>query len=265
MRQALAIVLLGLFGAGCASEAARRGRRALDEGAYALASAELSRAVQERPEELSYWVDLGRARIGEGRGREAAEAFTRARALSPKEARLAIYLGHAEELARQYDAAERAYRAAVALAPERAWPRRVLGARLLRWGRAEEAIPWLREAIALDPEHAETHHALAIALAQAGQKSRAEAALRDALVRFPRERALLLSLSALLIERQAYAEALEVYAQVVRLWPAFAPAHVGRAILLARLRRPQEAQAALDEAVRLDPRAEAYRAQLTAP
>jgi Flp pilus assembly protein TadD len=243
-------------------EGAVQGRRALDEGAYAQASAALERAVHDAPEELSYWVDLGRAYMGQGRGQEASQAFQRAIDLAPEEARFWVYLGHARELSRQYELAEQAYREGVEREPKRAWPRRVLGARLLRWGRASEAVPVLEQALRLDPDHAETYHALAIALTQDGDVPRAESVLHAGLQHFSKARGLQLALAALLINRAAYAEALAIYDDVVEGWPSFVPAHIGRAVLLAQLGRKQEAQVALARATQLDPRARVYEQQL---
>ena len=50
----------------CVHPEAARGRKALDEHAYAAASRALEAAVRDRPGELSYWVDLGRAYVGQG-------------------------------------------------------------------------------------------------------------------------------------------------------------------------------------------------------
>jgi tetratricopeptide (TPR) repeat protein len=252
----------GPLGAGCVSQAAARGRRALDEHAFSRASQAFEQAVRDAPDELSYWVDLGRAYVGEGRAPDAVRAFEHACALAPTQARLAVYLGHAQELARRYDLAERAYRRAIALAPDRAWPYRVLGTRLLRWGRAAEARVPLEQASQRDPTHAETQHALAIALAQSGDPAGAERVLRAAVARFPRQRSLRLGLAALVVNRAGYAEALAIYGDVLTQAPDFAPAYVGRALLLAQLGRREEAEQELDRAVLLDPRNGVYRERL---
>lgn len=255
-------LMLGLWTTACVHPSAARGRRALDDRAFGIASKELERAVREEPQELSYWVDLGRAYVGEGRGAEAVRAFEGASALAPREARLKIYLGHAQELSRQYDSAEAAYRSAISLEPQRAWTHRVLGTRLLRWGRAEEAIAPLQRATELDPKHAETHHALAIALAESGDPRAAEGTLRTAVAQFPDERSLWLGLAALVVNRGAYEEALSIYAEVLARSPDFAPAWVGRALLLAQLGRLSEAELELDRAVQLDPNNQVYRERL---
>ncbi len=249
---------------GCVHPGALRGRRALDEQAYGVAALALQEAVKARPAEVSYWVDLGRAYVGEGRATDAVSAFQRARNLRPEEARLAIYLGHAHELARDYEQAEAAYRAGVALEPDRAWPHRVLGTRLLRWGRPEQAVAALREALARDPKHAETHHALAITYTRLGESKAAEATLRAALARFPKLRSLRLGLAALLVNRAEYEEALNLYAQVLEDAPDFAPAYVGRALLLSQLGRTREAEAELTRAVALDPRNAKYAERVKA-
>ncbi len=245
----------------CVHPAAQRGRRALDDGAYALAATELGIAVRARPGEVDYWVDLGRAEVGRGHGPGAVRALGRARALSPSEARLAVYLGHARELMHRYDLAELDYRTAVSLSPDRPWTHRVLGTRLLRWGRAEEAVAPLERAVALDPDHAETRNALALALFQAGDGARAEATFRTASARFPRHRGLALGHAIVLVESGNYEAALVVYAQIARRWPDFAAPYAARSILLAQLGRHAEAAGEMEEALARDPRNPSYRVQ----
>ena len=246
----------------CVHESAAEGRRALDEGAYAVAASKLAVAARERPKELSYWVDLGRAYVGQGDARGAVDAFSHAIALAPNQARLQVFLGHAHELGRAYDLAEAAYRRATQLEPGRAYPYRVLGARLLRWGRASEAIEPLARALALDPDHAETHNAYAMALAQAGREEQAEQAFRAAIARFPEARNLRLGLAALLINQAHYQDALDVYGELLARFPTFAPAHVGRAVLLEELGRKREAELALEAALTLAPHNPDYQARL---
>src|SRR5690606_17042471 len=76
-RQALACLFVLLLGA-CAHPQAVRGRHALDERAFAAAAVALEAAVRERPQELSYWLDLGRAYVGKGDAAGAVRAFERA-------------------------------------------------------------------------------------------------------------------------------------------------------------------------------------------
>jgi Flp pilus assembly protein TadD len=241
---------------------AARGRRALDEGAFAEAARELGVAARDRPKDLAVWVDLGRAYVGAGDAKGAVDAFSHAVELSPHEARLQVFLGHAHELGRQYDLAEADYRKAIAIAPERAYPYRVLGARLLRWGRPEEAIGPLQRALSLDDSHAETHNAYAIALVRVGRAPEAEAAFRRAIARFPEERSLRLGLAAMLINASHYDQALDVYGELLSRWPTFAPAHVGRAVLFAELGQKAEAERELEAALALQPNNADYRARL---
>jgi Flp pilus assembly protein TadD len=260
VRQALGMLTL-LFAA-CVHPEAVRGRRALDERAYAPAADALQAAVRDRPTELSYWVDLGRAYVGKGDAERAEHAFNQACSLAPREPRLHIYLGHAYELGRRYDAAETAYRKAIALAPGRAWPLRVLGARLLRWGREADALPLLQRALKLEPSHAETHNAVAIALAKLHHTSAAEAVFRAAIAQFPTERSLQLGLAILLVNQQRLVDALSVYEGIVLRWPLLAPAHVARAVLHEELGHKPEARAALLAALRIAPNNPDYQRRL---
>jgi tetratricopeptide (TPR) repeat protein len=103
--------------------------------------------------------------------------------------------------------------------------------------------------VALDEGHAETWNALGLALYHKGDARRAEAAFRDGLSRHADHRSLYLGLAALLINSGRHGEALQIYDRVVSRWERFAPAHVGRGILLHELGRPDEAERAFERAV----------------
>jgi Flp pilus assembly protein TadD len=69
------------------------------------------------------------------------------------------------------------------------------------------------------------------------------------------------------VNAHRFPQALEVYDEVITIAPAFAPAHVGRGILLHELGREDEAEAAFVRAVevardraRFQRRLDAYRA-----
>jgi Flp pilus assembly protein TadD len=64
----------------------------------------------------------------------------------------------------------------------------------------------------------------------------------------PEHTGLALGLAALLVNAHRFEEALEIYDGVVLRAPAFAPAHVGRAILLHELGREDDAEAAFARA-----------------
>ena len=261
LRQALAWFLCATL-VGCVHDAAARGRRALDDGAFSVAALELEKAVRARPDDVSYWVDLGRAHIGLGDGPAAVEAFAAACKVAPTSERLWVFLGHAHEMSRDYDQATAAYERATVVAPHRAWPWRVLGARLLRWGRPQQAVEALQAALALDAAHAETHNALATALAEVGDLGAAQALLEQAVVQFPQQRRLWLGLAAVHVKRGHLRAALDVYTQVQQRWPAFAPVHAGRALLLLQLGRRRQAVQAMQSAVSLAPQRSDYRDQL---
>jgi Flp pilus assembly protein TadD len=224
----------------------------------------LEAAVRARPEELSYWVDLGRAYVGKGDAQGAVRAFEQASLLAPKEARIQVYLGHAHELARDYDRAELCYRHAVTLEPKRAWPLRVLGARLLRFQRYTEAAEVLTRASELDAQHAETYNALAIALSKSGQVARAELTFRAAIARFPDERRFRLGLAALYANEGRRRDALAVYDAIAQRWPELAEVQVARSILLDELGDRAQAIAALKQAQRLAPHNEELKRRLAA-
>ncbi|MBZ0121574.1 MAG: tetratricopeptide repeat protein, partial [Sandaracinaceae bacterium] len=147
-------------------------------------------------------------------------------------------------------------------APQSAYAWRVLGTRLLRWGRARDAVPALERAAELAPEHAETWNGLGLARYDGGDVEGAERAFRRGIELHPEHSGLRLGLAALLVNAHRFAEALAVYDDVVARTPTFAPAHVGRAILLHELGRPDDAEAAFARAVEVARDPEPYRRRL---
>ena len=153
------------------------------------------------------------------------------------------------------------------VAPRSAYAHRVLGTRLLRWGEPVLALASLERAVELDPDHAETWNALGLARYHAEDRRGAERSFRAGLERHPDHVGLSLGLAALLINEGRHADALVLYDRVLRQAPTFAPAHVGRGILLHELGRQDEAEAAFARAVevarrpaRFQRRLEQYRA-----
>lgn len=231
-----------------------RARRALEEGDDARAIAIVEGVAREHPDEPGAWLSLGRARMETHDTAGAREAYEHAARLLPTRPGPRILIGHTYELDRDYDAARTAYESAVALAPTEARPERVLGVRLLRWGLAEDAVPHLERALALRPDP-QTWNALALARLHAGDAEGAEREWRRACRAFPEARSLALGLAAVLIQARRLDDALAVYDGVVAREPAFAPGHIGRALVLHELGRCVEARAALDRAVQVDPSA----------
>lgn len=210
--------------------------------------------AREHPEEPGAWLALGRAQMAADRPEAARASFEVAARLLPTRAAPRILVGHTFEMQRRYDEAELAYEQAARLEPTSARPERVLGARLLRWGRAREAVPHLARATSLDPDSARTWNALALAQLQSGDEALAletfTRALRERAERgLSLDRELAIGEAALLVRAGRLEEALARYDAIVRADPRFAPAQIGRGILLHELGRCEEALEAFRRSV----------------
>lgn len=231
-------------------------------GDFEGAARAFRRVTEEHPEDARAWLALGRAEMAAERYPRARDALTTCARLRPRSALPRVLIGHTWELQRRYDEALLAYRHAIEAAPGSAWAHRVMGTRLLRWGRAELAVGPLRRATELDPAHAETWNALALAENASGDLEAAEATFRRGVEIAPDHPGLRLGLAALLVNTERYEDALAIYDAIVREQPRFAPAHVGRGILLHQLGREDEAEAAFVEAARVARRPERFRRRL---
>ncbi|MCB9591522.1 MAG: tetratricopeptide repeat protein [Sandaracinaceae bacterium] len=240
------------------------GRRAMVRGDFEGAARSFQAAADEHPDDPRAWLALARAEMAAERYPRAREALTRCATLRPHAALPRILIGHTWELQRHYDEALLAYRHAIEAAPRSAYAHRVMGTRLLRWGRAELSIGPLARAVDLDPTHAETWNALALARSAAGDAAGAEEAFRRGIEQRPDHPGLRLGLAALLVNDERYDAALAIYDAIVAERPTFAPAHVGRGILLHELGRPDEAEAAFVQAVRVARRPERFVRRLEA-
>ena len=230
-------------------------------GDFEAAASAYREAANAAPADASLWLRLARAELMGERPARAREAFERVAALRPRDPRPVVEVGFTHELERAYDQALQSYERALERAPGSAYAHRVLGTRLLRWGQAEGAISPLTRALELDEGHVETWKALAMAQHHAGHPAAAGRTFERGAARHPESVELLLGLAAVQVNDQQFAEALATYGEVLELRPGFAAAHVGRALLLHELGRPDEAEAAFVRAVEVaaDPRPYAAR------
>lgn len=233
-------------------------------GDFEGAARAFRQVVEERPDDPRGWLALGRAEMAAERYARARDAFEHLARLRPRAASPRVLIGHTFELQRRYDEAWLAYRHAAEVAPRSAHAHRVLGTRLLRWGRPEAALEPLERAVILEPGHAESWNALAMARYHSDDRLGAERTFREGLARHPTHSGLSLGLAALLINEGRYPEALAIYDRVVEQTPSFAPAHVGRGILLHELGREDEAEAAFVRAVEVARRPARFRRRLDA-
>lgn len=243
-----------MFLVGCPTPL-QRARVALEEGEIERAIEILEALSVEHPQEPGVWLSLGRAQMSASHPIAARAAFERAAQLLPDRAAPRILIGHTHELERHYDEAEIAYTQACSLEPGAPRPSRVLGLRLLRWGRAREALPHLERAAALAPDHAGTWNALALAQLHSGDGVAAlatfERARADRVARgLPFDRGLAIGHAALFVRARRWEPALELYDAVIVHEPRYAPAHIGRGLMLHELGRCTEAREAFRRSVR---------------
>lgn len=265
-RQAFAYVACALLGLAAACGPMPRVHRAIDMGDYDDARERLTRALAESPNdrELLWW--LVRVEMLDEEPAAARVVLRRLVAIDRTDVDAYIEIGIGYELERDYAHALEAYVEATERVPTSAKAFRWLGQRLMRWGQPAEAIAPLRKAIELDPSEVEAWGALGRALLLEGDAAGAEEVLRRAMVAHADDRDLVLALGLVLLSQQRWADALRVYDDVVARWPRFAPAHVGRGILLDTLDRRTEALHAFETAASIDPgerpRLDAYRRRL---
>ncbi len=101
--------------AACGNANFREGRRALDRGEHQLAISELSKAVQEQPENPTFLRELGIAYLQSNQYEEAVQFLEQARRLAPRDGRVALHLGLAYERLEKLDQALATYDASTEL------------------------------------------------------------------------------------------------------------------------------------------------------
>lgn len=248
------------------SVAIGRGGAPGDEQALASADqlperafANFRRAADGEPLDADYAYILGTALAERGRHAEAVAAFQDAIALDRGQPSYFVALGASRWHLRRYDEAAAAFEDALALAPGDASALNGLGVARLGQGRATDASAVLEEAASVSPEAWEPAVNAAVARWRAGDRTRALEALRRAADTWRDEVPVLRPLARALAAQGAEAEALALFERIAGLAPRDPTAHLDRGDSLHRLDRAEAADAAYEEAQRLDPRAFARR------
>ena len=141
------------------------------------------------------------------------------------------------------------------------------GDALVKSGLPEQAEEILRRAVQLDPDYAGAHHLLGVALFQRGEADEQQKQSERAVERFKLARGefqktvelkpghALAQLYLAKVERHLgqLVEASNACREAIRLSPSLAEAHFVMGEILLELKRPQEAIAPLEQAVRLAP------------
>jgi tetratricopeptide (TPR) repeat protein len=126
--------------------------------------------------------------------------------------------------------------------------------------RYRDEIAWAKRALAVDPGFFAAEVNIGNAQAQLGQLKQAQAAFERARAMAPREPMPVYSLGVLAENRHDVPAAIALYEQSVALAPAFDSGWFNLAAMYARARRWDDALAALDKVLALDPHAEDARA-----
>ena len=233
------------------------GAARLRDGDAATAVDLLEVGGQADPASGAAFSMLGRAR-SQLRDYEAAEAALReAVARGDANPTTLVFLGAAQWENGRLEEAEATYRRAVEASGRQALPLAQLG-RLLLWrGRYEEAVPALTEALARQPRAVEVHLDLAEALRGAGRRDEAIAAFEAVVRAAPDQMKARYGLARLLAQRGDTEASREHFAAYQQLYQAdqkraLADEAWKGALDLARHRLDQgKAQAALDGLVSL--------------
>lgn len=136
------------------------------------------------------------------------------------------------------------------------------GLRAAKVGAYEEAIRWYDKSLRLKPNVAPVHLSLGYAYEKLGRLDEAEAAFREAIRLQPAIPPTYVNLGNVLESQGKVAEAEKAYQEAIRLSPKFSRAHNNLAWLWVSskdpaFRRPKEALAHAEEAVRRTQRTEA--------
>lgn len=181
-----------------------------------------SRAVQDWPDDATAHSHLGLEYLNRGQPAQALAEFRRALEADPESDAAYNGLGTVYVAQGQLPEAEAAFQKAAELAPDVALPRYNLGVVFEAQGKPEEAVAAYQKAVELDPAAASAR----------------------------------LNLGFVLIRLERWDEAWEQFEAVLHSEPegvAQVPAHRGLGQILFRQGRPDEAIAAYQEALRLDP------------
>lgn len=226
---------------------------ALRGGDYDAALRRLSLAASVDARNANHHFNVGEALSALGRLPDAVEAYRRALRLNPKHAAAENGLGFTLQAMGDMPAALAAFTRAASLDRRAPAIQINLGAALQAVGRTAEAIAALRQAVALAPGMADAHYNLGRALAASGELEAAAACYGDALARAPDHVRAMVNLGLVRQQQGDTAAALALFEQACERAPAFADAWFNRANALKELDRFDDALAALDCTLAIDP------------
>jgi predicted O-linked N-acetylglucosamine transferase (SPINDLY family) len=225
---------------------------AAQEGDLAQAEALFRRVVAARPNYPEGHNNLGALLQQQGRLDEAIAEHRRAIALRPDYAAAHLHLGNVFKRQGKLDEALAAYEEALRLKPDLAEACNNLGVVLQSQGKFAQALAAYEQAMKLRPGDIEAAYNRAVALQQQGRREEAESAYRDILRQSP-NRFVYVNLGALLQEQSRPDEALAAFDAAVSLDPDYAEAHFNRGVVLQQRGRLDGAIEAYKQSLRLRP------------
>lgn len=225
---------------------------ALRRKQFADAEAILRQALKTFPNDATVYTAWGRYSLAQGNTREAEVALTKAVQLAPSAIEPLLELGglYSNALRRPADAIS-AFEAAIRLQPRHAGAHHGLGMALVMAGKPDAAVTELRRAAELAPGNPLPRHALGRVLVAQGKPEEALKAYSEALRLQPGFIPSRLDRAYIYMQRGAWQNARDDFAQVVAQAPANIEAQMGLGMTAQQLQE-------------LDVARKAYRAVLTA-
>lgn len=188
-----------------------------------------------------------------GRAAEAKDCYRKVLAADPDNAEALHLLGVLALQAGNWDAAAARIERAIAVNDTVPAYHDHLAVVRRNQGRLNDAEVAHRRALALDPKFASAHNNLATTLRQAGRLADALQAAGRALEAAPRDARIAANAASLFMEARAYANAADAFGQAAAADPGSAALHERHGVALFRAGRPDAAEAAFREALRLVP------------
>lgn len=213
----------------------------------------MGRAIAARPGVARFHNHLAGALQGLGRLDEARAQFERALALNPQSATVLNNFGNLLRRVGRIEQAIDYFGRAIEASPAMVEARVNLAAALVDAGRADEAVVVAREAVSLHPALAEAHNNLANALKAAGHLEAAAEEACTSLRLKPNYRDANLTLGHIRSAQARHAEAADVYQTAIASGGGDAPTLNMLAVALLHVHRIEEARAAIEQAIQLQP------------
>jgi tetratricopeptide (TPR) repeat protein len=216
--------------------------------------ADLSREMsQQPPREMEFYTTLGDAWRNSGKPREAAAAFQHAVSLSPTSVTALQALAGALKASGDVTQSEETLKRALQIAPKEANVWYQYGMLDSGLGRTGSAIEKVTKAVSLNPDLTEGYTSLAGLLLATGQVDLAATAAQRALAIDPYDAAAYNVAGRTLASRGQNSEALFDFEKATQLRGSYGPYQYDYALMLVRLNRFDDAQAAVEASLKADP------------